>query len=146
MGEITESQALIRHAVRLLPPAPDCLWWWWWWWWWSWWWWWHRPWPDAYLHLCDTNHCHVLRCSLTHLMLAVGLNLPLGNFWSALFSPSALCMLIFLQGTLELQHELKVCAKWSVINVFWVWFIHTGVCYYPPSKIWVTKNICKYVK
>lgn len=47
MGEVMESEASIRHAVRLLPRAPASLWWR------------PRPWPDTYLLLCDPSHCHL---------------------------------------------------------------------------------------
>lgn len=47
MGEVMESEASIRHAVRLLPRAPASLW--------------RRPrpWPDTYLLLCDPSYCHL---------------------------------------------------------------------------------------
>ncbi len=48
--EVMESEASIRHAVRLLPRAAGSLWWR------------PRPWPDTYLLLCDPSHCHLGYC------------------------------------------------------------------------------------
>lgn len=47
---VTESEASITHAVRLLPAAPASLWWR------------PRPWPNSYLLHCDPGHCHLGCC------------------------------------------------------------------------------------